>query len=151
MPHGRIMPVQDAILIPRDAQATTVNVANATTFQVARGNPVTDGDGTRQATLLIPPGTTAQVYNPDGNSTCTVSSSTLRATEYTVGDNGPATMPNALPPASAYTYAVELSADEGGVKLNGKDVLFSSLPVPYYVEKLPQCSGRQRGAGGLLR
>lgn len=124
--------VEDVILIARDARATVVNLANATTFQVARGNPVTDGDGTRQATLLIPPGTTAQVYNPDG-STRTVTSLTLRATEYTVGDNGPQAMPNHLPPASAYTYAVELGADEGGVKLNGKDVLFNQ-PVPYYVE-----------------
>ena len=124
--------VEDVILIARDAQTTVVNVANATTFQVARGSPVTDANGTRQATLLIPPGTTAQVYNPDG-STRTVSSLTLRATEYTVGDNGPQAMPNHLPPASAYTYAVELGADEGGVKLNGKDVLFNQ-PVPYYVE-----------------
>jgi len=30
-----------------------------------------------------------------------------------------------LPPNSAYTYAVELSADEAVVKIGGKDVLFS--------------------------
>ena len=31
----------------------------------------------------------------------------VRATEYTVSDSGPAAMPAALPPTSAYTYAVE--------------------------------------------
>ena len=82
--------------------------------------------------MLIPAGTTAQVYNADG-STRNVTSLTLRATEYTVGDNGPQAMPAELPPNSAYTYAVELSADEAGTKLNGKDVLLNQ-PVSVYLE-----------------
>ena len=59
--------VEDVVLIARDAQTTVVDLANATEIQVARGSAVTDSDGTRQATLLIPPGTQAQVYNADGN------------------------------------------------------------------------------------
>ena len=124
--------VEDVVLIARDAQATAVDLTNTTEIQVARGGVVTDQDGSRQATLLIPPGTQAQVYNPDG-STRTVTSLTLRATEYTVGASGPQAMPAKLPPTTGYTYAVELSADEGPTKLNGKDVLFDQ-PVPFYVE-----------------
>ncbi|MCA9647414.1 MAG: hypothetical protein KC492_42280, partial [Myxococcales bacterium] len=36
----------------------------------------------------------------------------FRATEFTVGESGPRAMPGALPPSSAYTYAVELGLDE---------------------------------------
>ena len=36
----------------------------------------------------------------------------VRATEFTIGDSGPAAMPGELPPTSAYTYAVEYSVDE---------------------------------------
>jgi hypothetical protein len=42
----------------------------------------------------------------------TLISLSIRATEYTVGKAGPASMPGKLPPSSGYTYAVELSADE---------------------------------------
>lgn len=123
----------DTILIQEDSRVTTVDLQNtAQEFQIAQGNPVTDPDGTRQATLLIPRGTRAQVYNPDG-STRGVSSLNLRLTEYTVGENGPESMPAPLPPASAYTYAVELKAAEGAIKRNGKDVLFDRA-VPFYVD-----------------
>src|SRR4029079_5484540 len=77
-----------------------------------------------------------------------------RATEYTVGSNGPATMPAALPPTSGYTYAVELSADEaiasGAAGITFNQPLFnyvqnflgfpvgSIVPAGYY--------DRQRGA-----
>ncbi|NMQ17856.1 hypothetical protein E4P82_00730 [Candidatus Competibacter phosphatis] len=121
----------DVVLVAADPQVTTVDLT-ASAVQVARGSVVSDASGQRQATLLIPPGTTAQVYNPDG-STRSVTSLTLRATEYTVGDNGLATMPGPLPPTSAYTYAVELSAAEATIKKDGKDVLFDR-PVPFYLD-----------------
>src|SRR5688500_2470994 len=54
------------------------------------------------------------------------------ATEYTVGPNVPAAMPGALPPSSAYTYAVELSVDEA-VAAGATTVQFSQ-PIPLYVE-----------------
>jgi hypothetical protein len=50
-----------------------------------------------------------------------------------VGEDGPNNMPGQLPANSAYTYAVELSADEATVKVNGKDVMFDQ-PVVFYVE-----------------
>lgn len=124
--------VEDAILIQQDTKVSAVNLKDTSqAFQVAQGSVVTDKDGTRQATLLIPQGTQAQVYNPDGT-TRAVSSLTLRLTEYTVGDNGPASMPAPLPPTSAYTYAFEMKAEEAAVKRNGKDVLFDRA-VPVYI------------------
>lgn len=56
----------------------------------------------------------------------------VRATEYTVGTNGPQTMPAELPPTSAYTYAVELSVDEA-IAAGAKTVQFSQ-PIPFYVD-----------------
>ena len=132
VPWQDFVTAPDVMLVPLDPQVTTVNLASATTVQVARGSAVSDADGTRQATLLIPPGTQAEIYRPDGTRQ-SVSTLSLRATEYTVGEDGPKRMPAELPPTSGYTYAVELSADEATVKVAGKDVLFSQ-PVPLYVE-----------------
>ncbi|HHW86802.1 MAG TPA: hypothetical protein GX400_11420, partial [Chloroflexi bacterium] len=46
--------LEEVVLVAYDAQATLVNLTDSTTMQVARGSSVTDGDGERQATLLIP-------------------------------------------------------------------------------------------------
>jgi RHS repeat-associated protein len=124
--------VEDAVLIAKDSKVTTLNLNSPEPMKVAQGSVVTDSDGQRQATLMIPQGVTAQVYNPDGT-TRTVSQLHFRATEYTVGPDGPKKMPGPLPPTSGYTYAVELSADEAITKIAGKDVLFSQ-PVPFYVD-----------------
>ena len=56
----------------------------------------------------------------------------VRLTEYTVGPRGPMAMPGTLPPQSAYTYCVELSADEA-VAAGAKSVRFSQ-PVIQYVD-----------------
>src|SRR5207249_4990785 len=56
----------------------------------------------------------------------------VRATEYTVGPTGRAAMPGDLPPASGYTYAVELSVDEA-VAAGATAVEFSQ-PVVFYLE-----------------
>ncbi len=102
----------DVALVTKDV-ATTIT-PNDTVWQVARGSTVTDGDGTRRATLLVPPNTTA--------TNLTATSYTFRLTEATKGAaadslggtylNGPAAMPANLPPQSGYTYAIELGADE---------------------------------------
>jgi hypothetical protein len=49
----------DVALTPLDSQITAVNVATATTTQVARGSVSSDSSGTRQATVLVPAATTA--------------------------------------------------------------------------------------------
>ncbi len=123
--------VEDVIMLEQDSKVTTIDLT-ANTIQVAEGSPVTDKDGTRQATLIIPLGTTARVFNIDGT-TREVSNLNLRLTEYTVGDNGPKAMPGLLPPTSGYTYALELKAEEATVKQNGQEVLFNQ-PLPFYVD-----------------
>jgi RHS repeat-associated protein len=123
--------VSDVVLTPLDSEVTVVDLTSSTPMQVARGSVVTDGDGTRQATLLIPQGTTAELVLSDGGIQ-PVSILTVRATEYSVGENGPLAMPAELPPTSGYTYAVELSADEA-LAAGAKEVRFSQS-IPFYVE-----------------
>lgn len=100
----------DVALVRRDPAVTTVDLLSAN-VQVARASVVTDSDGTRQATLVFAPGTTAALVLPDG-SRHAATSLHVRATEYTVGAQGQASMPASLPTTSAYTYALELSSDE---------------------------------------
>jgi hypothetical protein len=92
---------------------------------------MTDSDGTRRATLLFPQGAQAEMVMPDG-STQPITTLRVRATEFTVGPNGPQAMPAALPPNSAYTYAVVFTADEAKAA-GAKDVRFAQ-PLPFYVE-----------------
>jgi hypothetical protein len=121
----------DVILVPLDAAVTTVDLAAPTQMQVARGSVSTDGDGTRRATLLFPAGTTASMTLPGGGS-APLATLSIRATEYTVGAEGPKAMPAELPPTSAYTYAVEISADEALAA--GATSVTLSQPIPFYVE-----------------
>lgn len=121
----------DVVLIALDPQVTAVDLSAATPIAVAQGSVVTDQSGSRQATVLFPQGTTAAMVLPDGT-TQPLTTLHVRATEYTVGPNGPAAMPGTLPPASGYTYAVELSADEA-IAAGATSVQFSSA-VPFYVE-----------------
>lgn len=120
-------------LVPLDARHTLVE-AGAPLLQVAQGTPVTDADGERQQTLLFAPGTSATVVLPDGG-TAALSTLTIRATEYTVGEHGVEAMPAALPPQSGYTYAVELTADEA-LAAGAREVRFEP-PVISYVENFP--------------
>ncbi len=121
-----VMP--DVVMTALDPNVTMVQMG-APDFQVARGSVVTDEDGTRQATVLIPPGTTAEMECASVPNEA-LSSLSVRATEYTVGAQGPAAMPAPLPPNSGYTYAVELSADEA--LSAGCDRVTFSEPVLLY-------------------
>lgn len=123
----------DIVMIQLDPQVTTIDLTSPV-MQVAQGSLQTDADGTRQATILFPVGTTATMTLPDGTQQA-LTTLNVRATEYTVGENGPNAMPGELPPTSGYTYAVELSVDEviaAGVKRNGIDLVFNQ-PVSFYV------------------
>ncbi|TMK65244.1 MAG: hypothetical protein E6G53_06375, partial [Actinobacteria bacterium] len=108
----------DVVLVPIDGNVTDVQLGTQQPggsplgqIQVARGGVVTDSNGSRQATLMFKPGTTAQMTLPDGT-TQPLSDLHVRATEYTVGQSGPAAMPGELPANSAYTYAADYSVDE---------------------------------------
>jgi hypothetical protein len=86
----------DVVLVPWDVQVTPIDLTAATGIQVAQGSVVTDQDGTRQATLLFLPGTQASMALPTGQHV-PLSMLHVRATEYTVGTNGPLAMPAELP------------------------------------------------------
>ena len=118
-------------LIPLDPQFTVIDLANTTAPTLAQGSVVTDDDGPRQAAVMFPQGTTAEMVMPDG-STQPLNNITVRATEYTVGNNGPMAMPALLPPNSAYTYALELSVDEAIVA--GAESVNFNQPIPAYVD-----------------
>jgi RHS repeat-associated protein len=132
------VPVRDYLrlaevrLIPQDAQGTAVAPATATDLLAARGSQVVDGDGPRQATLLFAPGTSATMRQADGSEASLPGPWTVRVTEYTVGSTGPAAMPALLPPASGYTYAVELSVDEATAA--GAVSVEFDRPVVLYVD-----------------
>jgi len=128
-PWNDFRTLPDVVLIPLDSQVTEVQMG-AGQMQTAQGSPVTDADGTRQATVLVPAATTATMTLPDGT-TQPLATAHLRATEYTVGDSGPNAMPAELPPTTAYTYCVDLSADEA-LAAGAKRVDFSQ-PLPVYV------------------
>lgn len=123
--------IEDVFLLSYDSNVTTIDLNASSPIQVARGSVITDQDGSRQATLLFPQGLTAQLEMQDGSQQA-VSTLNIRATEYTVGENGPKAMPAKLPPTSAYTYCVELSADEA-ITNNAKSLMFNA-PISCYVE-----------------
>ncbi len=132
--------VPDVVMTPYDAHATRIDFSTfcdasmtctSNPMQVARGSPVSDADGARQATLIFSRGTVVTITLPDGN-TITPAIFTVRATEYTVGPNGDKAMPGELPSQSAYTYAAEYSVDEA-VAVGAKAVRFSP-PVISYTE-----------------
>jgi RHS repeat-associated protein len=120
----------DTVLVPFD-QAVTAITSGSSSLQVARGSSSSDADGSRRATLLFPPGITAQIVNPD-ESRVPLSSFHVRATEYTVGSNGPRAMPGPLPANVGYTWAAELSVDEAAAA--GAERVEFSAPVSLYVE-----------------
>lgn len=102
-----------------------------------QANLVSDKDGERRATLLFQPGTVATVNGQPLPPTINV-----RATEYTVGADGPKKMPATLPPRSGYTYAVEYGIDEAA---EGGGVTFDR-PVPAYVENSMKSYRGPRGS-----
>ncbi len=153
---GRFVTAPDVVLKALDPAVTAVEIGPATTdVQVARSSVVSDFRGTRQATVLFQPGTTATLEMPDGTTTALPAGDIhVRATEYTVGPEGPAAMPASLPPSTAYTYAVELTVDEA-LAAGARSVLFNP-PVVAYLENfldLPPAenipSGSYRADAGL--
>ncbi|MBX7144588.1 MAG: hypothetical protein K1X79_09075 [Oligoflexia bacterium] len=123
--------VEEVIMVPLDPIATNVDLSSITQVEVVRGSLQIDGAGARQATVLVKPGTQATMVFPNGTPQA-ISNITTRATEYTVGSNGPKSMPGSLPPTSAYTYAVELSIDEA-LAAGAESVTFNQ-PLPFYLE-----------------
>lgn len=121
----------DVALSALDPAVTNVTLDGTSPMQAAMGSMMTDDDGSRQAAILFPQGTTATYTLPNG-APIPLQQLSVRATEFTVGANGPAAMPGELPSASAYTYAVDLSVDEA-MAAGATRVDFSE-PLPMYVD-----------------
>ncbi len=119
----------DVVMIQLDSAVNPIDLSSGAAIQVARGNPVSDNSGIRQATLLFDQGTTATMRFADG-STQPLSKMTVRATEFTVGSNGPEAMPGPLPGNVAYTYAVDYSVDEASAA-GAESVQFSQPVISY--------------------
>lgn len=120
----------DIILLPRSTTRTAI-VADDATAQVVIGEPRSDDSGARRPVLVVPAGTHATAHLPDDTSR-TLTNFHVRATEYTVGERGPAAMPADFAGNIAYTYAVEFSVDEAD-ELGATRVEFSRALV-HFVE-----------------
>ncbi len=120
----------DVVMLPLDPAVTTLNLG-ASALQIARGSQVSDADGARQPTVLVPAGTAATLVMADGSET-PLPTMDLRVTEYTVGARGPAAMPAVLPPSIGYTYAAEFSVDQA-IAAGAVGVKFSQ-PLPVYID-----------------
>lgn len=97
-------------LLPYDTKVTQLDLRNDPA-PVVESSVSTDVDGSRSAMLIFKPNTRASMVLADGSSQ-PLDVMSVRITEHTVGDSGPAAMPGALPPSSAYTYAASLTSDE---------------------------------------
>jgi RHS repeat-associated protein len=122
--------IDDVVMLGLDSVATTIT-SESPNGQLARSTRQVDETGSREAVLFFPPSTAASLRLADGSSQA-LSSLTVRATEYTVGADGPLSMPGPLPDNVAYTYAVELSADEA-IAARAEHVDFSQ-PVYLYLD-----------------
>ena len=111
--------VDDLAMVTADAKGDRIDPASSEPIQAAESSVSTDASGSRKATLLFPQNTQAQMRMRDGSVRPLATAMTVRATELTVGPNGPAAMPAPLPPTSAYTYAVDFSVDEASAVRGG--------------------------------
>ncbi len=118
-------------LLGADGAATVIDFTDPIPIQVHRASVVGDEDGPRQAALMFRQGTVATMVMPDG-STEEIGQLTVRATEFTVGENGPASMPAELPAGTQYTYAIEFTADEA--EAAGALTVEFDPPATLYVE-----------------
>ena len=121
--------IPDVVLIGYDANVTLINLLANTPIQVAQSSFNTDSSGTRRTALLFKQGTTATLKLP-GGAMVGLDKLHVRATEFTVGANGPNAMPGTLPANSAYTYAVDYSLDEA-VAAQAVETTFSQPVIQY--------------------
>jgi RHS repeat-associated protein len=148
VPANDYAEADDVVLIPFDDAVTEIELGSTRT-QFARGSRVADADGARRATLIFPPGLGAQMVLPDGSGQG-LDTMRVRATEYTIGSTGPEAMPGDLPPSSAYTYAVEFTADEA-VEAGAEGVRFDKPVISYTDNFLGFDAGTKVPAGAYDR
>jgi len=119
------------VMMPLDSQSTVIDLTLATPIQVALGSTVTDADGTRQAVIMFPQGTQAELLLSD-NSLQSISTLTVRSTEYSNGNNRNKALPGELPENVGNAYVNEISVDEA-IAAGAREVRFNQ-PVTTYVD-----------------
>ena len=125
VPRQQFVSAPDVALVRPQPPAGTVDLA-ADAQQASGVSETGDHDGRRRSLLIAPANAAARPLT--GEATDAVTSLDVRVTEFSVGALGAAAMPAALPPSSAYTYAVELAADETGAPVE------LSEPFVHHVE-----------------
>lgn len=122
--------LDDVVMIGVDPLVTQVTLGTGSVMQMHESSVEVDDSDPRHAALLFQPDTTATFKLADGTTLPVTTPLNIRASEFTVGPNGPNAMPGALPSNSAYTYCAELTADETPP---GATLEFSK-PVFFYLE-----------------
>jgi RHS repeat-associated protein len=106
--HNDIVVVETISMIEPDPAATTLMFDdNPSTVITHQSTQVTDAFGSRSCTTVFTGDNRAYETDSTGNILRELTTITTRTTEYTTLES----MPAKLPPASAYTYCVELSVD----------------------------------------
>lgn len=114
-------------MIEPDAAVTTIVLDQSIEgFQIATSSFLVDENGERQATLLFPSSASATLHLPDGTLE-SISTLSIRLTEYTGVDALPAEMPA----GTIASYAFEANADEA--RNRGASLEFSE-PLTFYVD-----------------
>ncbi|HEU4582448.1 MAG TPA: RHS repeat-associated core domain-containing protein, partial [Polyangiaceae bacterium] len=138
----------DVVLLHPDEAVTELSFPSVVA-QTHLASTSSDADGARSAVLHVNSGTLASWRMPDGSAPA-VSELSIRATEFSIGATGKSALPADLPPTSAYTYALELSADEQG-EAGALGVDFSQ-PVTVLVDNFLQfATGRNLPLGSYDR
>ena len=122
--------VDDLALLPPDALSSQLQFPTPLA-QVHQAATSDDARGVRTATIYIPSGTDAEMVLADGSSV-SMSNLSLRATEFSVGASAALALPAELPPTAAFTYTVELSADEA--EAAGAERIEFSQTLSVYLE-----------------
>jgi RHS repeat-associated protein len=108
VPWNDIAIAETIQMIPEDPASTTVSFdGNPDTVMTHQSTPVLDEFGERSCSMVFTGDNQAYFVDENGNDVHELTTITARATEFTTMDS----MPAILPPNSAYTYCVELSAD----------------------------------------
>jgi YD repeat-containing protein len=131
VPWNDIFWLPDVAMVLMAEESAVLSLSGTEPIQVAQGPQVVDERGERQSTLLMSQGTGVWMVLPGGaTQPFDTETLTVRATEYTVGEDGPPAMPDELPPGVNYTYCVELSVDEAA----GAASVAFDRPLYHYVE-----------------
>jgi len=130
VPWNEYVWAPEVVMIPYDPAVTTIDLGAGDPIFVADGSVVTDTDGTRQVRMLFPEDAAPMMVFDDGSTQPVSQPMQFRATEFTVGRNGPRAMPGELPPTSAYTYAADLSIVEAD-QLGAARVQFAEPAILY--------------------